>query len=167
MSLRPVVVVMLFTAACLAAPFVGVGQAGGLPPRPVGYQAPVPGPIVDPFRPPPDPYSAGNRGVDYRTRPGEPVVASAGGTVLFAGPVAGRLVVVLLHADGLRTSYTGLGSIAVRQGEQAVAGQRLGVSASALQFGVRAGRAYLDPAVLLDASRGPRTHAHLVPERSP
>ncbi|MCU1450202.1 MAG: hypothetical protein JWP02_2372 [Acidimicrobiales bacterium] len=160
MSPRTVAVIMLFAAVCLTAPFIGVGQAGGVPPTPVDYRAPVPGPVVDPFRPPPGPYAAGNRGVDYRTRPGASVVAAAAGTVVFAGPVAGRLVVVVLHGDGLRTSYTGLASLTAHRGQQVAAGQQLGTAADRLQFGVRAGAAYLDPGVLLHASGA--VHAHLV-----
>src|SRR5207248_10719164 len=127
-------------------------------PAPVTYRAPVPGPVIDPFRPPANPYAPGNRGLDYRTRPGEPVVAAASGDVLFAGPVADRLVVVLLHADRLRSSYTGLRSIMVRRGQQLSAGQLIGTADERLQFGVRGGTAYLDPEALLHASRPTRAH---------
>ena len=39
--------------------------------------------------------------------------ASADGTVVFAGPVAGTLHVTLRHADGVRTSYSVLAAIEV------------------------------------------------------
>ena len=73
----------------------------------VSYRPPVPGPVVDPYRPPSTPFGPGNRGLDYATTPGEAVAAPADGEVTFAGPVAGALHVVVLHADGIRTTRTG------------------------------------------------------------
>ena len=73
-------------------------------PTPVVYRVPVDAPVVDPFRPPATPYGPGNRGVDFATTAGQPVLAMADGVVVFAGQVGGTLHVVLLHADGVRTS---------------------------------------------------------------
>lgn len=50
-------------------------------------------------------YAAGHRGVDLAAAPGQAVLAPAPGRVTFAGPVAGRGVLVLTHEGGLRTSY--------------------------------------------------------------
>jgi murein DD-endopeptidase MepM/ murein hydrolase activator NlpD len=122
----------------------------------------VAGPIIDQFRPPATPYGPGNRGLDYHTTPGEPVRAAGPGTVIFAGPVAGRLAVVVLHPDNLRTSYVGLARIDVQRGQTVDGGQPVAHAIDRLQFGVRAGTAYLDPAVLL---AGGRTIARLVPDR--
>jgi len=162
-STRSVVVAMLFAVACVAAPFMGGSRAGGEPPAAaaVHYRSPVAGPIVDPFRPPATRYGPGNRGVDYATRPGQPVGAAGPGVVLFAGQVGGTLNVVVLHADNLRTSYSGLASIAVRRGEAVGLGQPIGTAADDVHVGVRAGAAYLDPQVLFDA--GARV-VHLVPD---
>ena len=141
------------------------------PPVPVAYRPPVDAaPVVDPFRPPADDYGAGNRGVDYATTPAQPVRAAAGGEVTFAGPIGGEHHVVVLHADGLRTSYSFLGGIGVRRGQRVRLGDRIGTSDPSgrpLHFGVRAGEAYLDPLVLLGqrppgAGRGHRPH--LVPD---
>ena len=119
--------------------------------------APGDGVIVEHFRPPPTPYSAGNRGVDYLTRPGAPVVAPAAGVARFAGPVAGRLVVTLLHPDGLRTTDTGLAAIAVTVGQAVVQGQVVGWAGSTLHFGVRApDGTYLDPEALFAGRLGAR-----------
>ena len=82
----------------------------------VHHRPPVDGPVVDGFRPPASPFGPGNRGIDYRTEEGSPVRASADGVVDFAGPVGGRLHVVIRHADGVRTSYSFLASIAVHAG---------------------------------------------------
>ncbi len=131
------------------------------PPAAVTYRPPVDAPIVDPFRPPPENWNAGNRGIEYATTPGTPVGAAAAGEVVFAGPVAEELHVVVLHADGLRTSYSFLASIAVHRGETVRQGQTVGTTKDRFHFGVRAGDAYLDPALLFTG--GP-PQVYLVPE---
>lgn len=72
-----------------------------------GFRAPLSGPVVitRPFRRPATRYSAGHRGVDLSGSPGAQVLAAADGTVVFAGPLAGRGVVSIRHADGIRTTY--------------------------------------------------------------
>jgi len=54
--------------------------------------------------PSPD-WQRGHRGVDLAGVPGQPVYAGGPATVVFAGTLAGRPVVSLAHAGGLRTSY--------------------------------------------------------------
>src|SRR4051812_40275043 len=97
-------------AAAVAALLAVVALLGPLAARAAAeagaYLPPVDRPVVDPFRPPPTPYAAGNRGVDYATEPGEPVRAAAEGEVTFAGRVGLGLHVVVLHPDGVRTSYS-------------------------------------------------------------
>jgi len=101
--------------------------------------------------------------MDYATTPGEPVFAAGDGQVTFAGPVAGALHVVVLHADGIRTSLSFLAAVLVSRGQSVVAGQIVGRAGSSIHFGARRGEAYLDPASLLDA--GPvRGRAVLVPD---
>ena len=90
---------------------------------PVGYVPPVDSVIVDPFRPPADPWGPGNRGIDYAPAPGTPVHAAAAGVVTFAGQVGGSLHVVVRHADGIRTSYSFLATIAVAAGDRVEQGQ--------------------------------------------
>jgi hypothetical protein len=126
------------------------------------YRPPVDAPITERFRPPSTPYGPGNRGVDYATTVGQPVVAAAEGEVVFAGQVGGRLHVVVLHADGLRTTYAFLDTVDVHRGDRVVAGAVVGrASAIGLHFGVRRGDAYLDPLALFDNRRG---HPWLVPD---
>ena len=127
----------------------------------VSYRPPVDAPIVDPFRPPPKPWDAGNRGVEYATAAGTPVAAAAAGEVVFSGPVAGGLHVVVLHADGIRTSYSFLASVAVHRGDRVGPGQPVGTAGDRLHFGARAGDAYVDPTLLFGA--GP-PEVHLVPD---
>jgi hypothetical protein len=141
-----------------------LGSAG--PPAPVGYTAPVTAPIVDGFRPPASPYGPGNRGLEYRTAPGDPVRAAAAGVVTFAGAVAGARYVTVLHADRVRTTYGGLRTVGVAAGEQVAAGQVIGEAGGGLLWTARLGRdAYLDPAILLAASG--HGQVHLVPAPGP
>src|SRR3954451_12807165 len=71
------------------------------------YHLPLDGPpaVVRRFEPPPRPWLPGHRGVDLGGRPAEVVHAAGSGTVAFAGTVAGRGVVSVDHAGGLRTTY--------------------------------------------------------------
>ena len=52
------------------------------------------------------PMGPGTGGSSTPPSPGDAVRASAPGTVVFAGPVAGSLHVTIRHADGVRTSYS-------------------------------------------------------------
>jgi hypothetical protein len=155
--LRPLlacVVASLVVVLGLPAPAAGEG----------GYSAPVDASVVDAFRPPPTPYGPGNRGIDYGTSPGDVVRAAGAGEVVFAGPVGLSRHVVLLHPDGLRTSYSFLASVSVRRGDEVLRGDPVGVAAARLHFGVRAGDdLYLDPSLLLDGRPPP---VHLVPVES-
>lgn len=112
------------------------------------YQPPVTAPVTDPFRPPPEPWMAGNRGIEYTTAPGTSVGAIGPGVVSFAGPVAGSLYVTVTHPDGLRSSYSFLATIRTSVGEHVTTGQTVGVAAARFHVGVRRGDTYLDPASL-------------------
>lgn len=124
------------------------------------YTPPVDGPIVDHFRPPPTPYAAGNRGVDFATEAGDPVHAAADGLVVFAGQVGDSRHVVVLHDDGLRTSYSFLTGVDVHRGDRVHRGDVVGRAGHDLHFGVRAGDRYLDPEPLLV---GGEPDVHLIP----
>lgn len=156
--LRVAVASVAVTASiCAAAPAVA-----GTGPAAVGYRPPVDAPVIDRFRPPTTPYGPGNRGIDYATVPGTAVGAAAVGVVAFAGPVGAGLHVVVLHPDGIRTSYSFLASIVVRRGQPVAQGEPVGTAGTALHFGARAGDAYVDPLVLL-APEG-RVTVRLVPD---
>jgi hypothetical protein len=156
---RLAVVLAALVALVAAAP----SRAGAVAPAAVTYRPPVDAPVVDPFRPPAENWKSGNRGLEYATQPGTPVAASAGGEVVFAGPVAGGLHVVVLHDDGLRTSYSFLESVSVRRGQRVGQGEPVGTAGDRFHFGVRAGEAYLDPAKLFGG--GP-PEVHLVPDEA-
>lgn len=152
-------------AAVLAATAVALAVLVGplarpAAPEPGAYLPPVDRPLVDRFRPPPSTYGAGNRGVDYATVAGDDVRAAAGGEVTFAGRVGLGLHVVVLHPDGIRTSYSFLAGVAVRRGDRVERGDVVGRAGATLHWGARVGDRYVDPLGLLGA--GP-PEVHLVP----
>ena len=109
------------------------------PPVVVRYVPPVDAPVVDSFRPPTQPWSSGNRGLEYDTSRGDPVRASADGIVTFAGQVGGSLHVTVLHPDGLRTGYSFLSRVLVSQGQAVRQGDLVGRAGDTFHFGA-AGR---------------------------
>ena len=147
-------------AVALLALIIGAApMPAAQPSEPLDLIAPVDGPIVRHFEPPPTPFSAGHRGIDFRTPSGEPVVASAGGTVAFAGPVGGTYAVSIDHIDGHRTTYSYLSGVAVRAGTVVTQGALIGSSGAGhaggepvLHFGLRRAGEYLDPEPVLLAS---------------
>ena len=89
----------------VAAPSAGA-DAGRRAPRPA-YTWPTGGPaaVLEGFNPPAVVWGSGHRDVDLALTAGSPVLAAGNGTVVFAGMVAGRPVVSIDHADGIRTTY--------------------------------------------------------------
>lgn len=117
--------------------------------------------LVRGFEPPTTPYGAGHRGVDLAGRPGVGVRAAGSGVVGYAGPLAGRGVVTVLHEGGLRTTYEPL-VVTARPGERVTAGALLGglaaghagcSVAACLHWGLLRGESYLDPLALLGVGR--------------
>jgi murein DD-endopeptidase MepM/ murein hydrolase activator NlpD len=118
--------------------------------------------VVRPFAPPPMAWLPGHRGVDLAAERGDVVRAAGAGTVTVAGEIAGRGVVVVSHADGLRTTYEPV-TAAVAVGQAVAAGDEIGTLAAGaahcggavpcLHWGLRRGRDYLDPMLLLEPLR--------------
>lgn len=124
------------------------------------YAWPVQGPVIRPFQPPPDPYSAGHRGIDIAAPFGTEIVAAQDGTVAFAGWVGGVLDISIDHPDGVRTTYDWLSTVSVRKGQRIKKGDPIGftghghpeIATPQLHFGARIGPAtYIDPMLLLTA----------------
>lgn len=145
------------------------GQAGGPDPlasraspqaeQLVTYDWPVDGEgeVLRDFNAPELPWGSGHRGVDLALGPGAPVRAAGNGVVAHAGDVAGRGVVSVDHADGLRTTYEPV-SAEVAVGDEVAQGEVLGLltagdhcgEQSCLHWGARhAPRDYVDPLSLL------------------
>ena len=159
----------LLTAVVVAAVALSPGAAAASPtpeppPAPSAlWTAPLTGDlrVYRPFDPPASEYGPGHRGVDLAGAPGQPVLAAGGGVVLFAGMVAGRPVVSILHADGLRTTYEPV-LPSVRAGQAVARGSPIGrlivghagcPTTACLHWGLRRGDAYLDPLALLRPMR--------------
>ncbi|WP_448640577.1 M23 family metallopeptidase [Geodermatophilus sp. URMC 63] len=113
--------------------------------------------VTRPFAPPPSPYGPGHRGADLAASPGTAVRAAGDGVVVFAGMVAGRPVVSVDHADGLRTTYEPV-QPTVAAGQVVARGAPLGTllaghegcpTEACLHWGLRRAETYLDPLALL------------------
>ncbi|ADG74381.1 Peptidase M23 [Cellulomonas flavigena DSM 20109] len=157
-------------AAAAAPPGVEPGSLEAATARPSGvepsaYRAPLDGAVhvERAFDLPAAPWLPGHRGIDLATVTGATVRAPADGVVVFAGPVAGRGVLSVLHGDGRRSSLEPIRS-EVSVGSRVRAGDPLGTvdghthghprTAPVLHWGVRDGEEYVDPWALLPG-RGP------------
>jgi hypothetical protein len=108
------------------------------------WPMPVAAPIDVPFQAPGCRWCAGHEAVGWSVRSGTSVAAVAPGRVVFAGRVAG-VGYVSVDVGALRTTYGGLGRLAVRSDQVVAAGQVLGRASALVTFSVRAGNVYLDP----------------------
>lgn len=128
------------------------------------WQWPQPGQqrIVARFDAPEQRYGSGHRGIDIAGT-ASAVRAVEGGTVRFAGSVAGKPVVSIVHADGLISTYEPVVA-SVKKGQGVQAGQVIGelvsdsphshCASTCLHLGARTGEDYIDPEPLLGL-RGP------------
>ncbi len=150
-----VVVALLAVLLSLTRP---AGAAGSpVDPVPVGVWPLQPRPqVVRAFDPPDVRWGAGHRGVDLAGSLGQVVGAALAGRVTFAGPLAGRGVVVVDHGD-TRTTYQPVAAT-VRVGQVVLRGQQLGTlelpgshcfPRACLHWGWRRGDTYLDPLLLV------------------
>ena len=159
--------VLVWGAVLFGAPLA----ASGVPPAAqptaaaagAAWTAPMAGTLVvtRPFEPPPTPFAAGHRGVDLGGTPWSPVLAAGDGVVVFAGMVAGRPLVSIDHAGGLRTTYEPV-QPSVSAGQRVPRGSPIGTLSAGhtgcpreacLHWGLRRGETYLDPMSLLEIPR--------------
>lgn len=101
-----------------------------------------------------------HRGLDFRARPGSPVVAANSGEVVLAREMfyEGNCVIID-HGEGFMTLYMHLSRFEVAEGQRVTKGQEIGLSGATgratgphLHMGVRWEGAYLDPSSLLGLS---------------
>ena len=134
---------------------LGAGPASAA--GPWGWPLDGPHAVVRPFDPPATRYGPGHRGADLPGRVGSPVRAAGAGRVAYAGLLAGRGVVVVVHG-ALRTTYEPVRA-SVRVGQAVTAGQGIGALTSGhpgcpsacLHWGLLRGEVYLDPVRLVRA----------------
>jgi murein DD-endopeptidase MepM/ murein hydrolase activator NlpD len=124
---------------------------GALPTCPITLAWPIAAPVGDVFGP------RGNRfhaGIDLVAAHGTPVAAAAAGRVVFARFAAGGWgnLVIVAHADGVKTMYAHLSTITVHRKEVVSVGSRLGTVGATgdatgphLHFEVRLRGAAVDP----------------------
>ncbi len=134
---------------------LGTPSSGSAVTPPWSWPVAPPHPVVAPFVAPPDPYSAGHRGIDIAASPGAQVLAAAAGVVTFSGTVVDRPLVVIRHDDGHVSSIEPVvGSVEV--GSSVARGAPIGsvgtgghCAESCVHFGVRLDGVYVNPMLLL------------------
>ena len=99
------------------------------------------------------------RGVELAARPGDEVVAVAGGSVLWTGRLAGGLTAVLVDHASFVSVLVGFARVGVAPGQEVAAGQALGEAAGGalhLEIRLRTGAFGhpIDPAPLLGRRSG-------------
>ena len=156
MRISPTLVCRALLLSVLLILLAGTGAAAAS-----AWQAPLhPMTVSRHFEPPPTPYAAGHRGVDLAGVAGEAVLAAGPGEISYAGSLAGRGVVVVVHG-ALRTTYEPVRATVAR-GARVVNGQEIGTLetghagcpvAACLHWGLLRGDAYLDPLSLLGEQR--------------
>lgn len=117
--------------------------------------------VVRPFDRPDQPWLPGHRGVDLASSIGQTVRAPTAGTITWTGVIAGRDVVVVTHADGLRSTFEPVAAIATR-GTRVARGEPVGgvtstpghcAPSTCVHWGVLRGETYLDPLSFVGRSR--------------
>ena len=148
-------VLAAITAGAATSAEIVTAEPGSAPDCGSLWRHPVTAPIVDTYRPPSNPFGSGNRGLEYGTASGDPVVAVAAGVVEFAGQVGGTRFVVVEHEPGLWSTYAYLQTFGVAVGDEVTPGQLLAAAETGFHLTARrslaagGGRSYVDPSPLL------------------
>jgi len=135
-------------AALGPAPIPQRGEAGAPPLR---YRLPADAPVTDGMG---AVSAAGvrSRGVTLGTRRGEPLVAPASGTVLFAGPFRDYDGVIIIdHGRGWKSVVVNAGS-GFKRGETVEIGEPLGTALGPVEVQLRSGGRSVSPALIAGSS---------------
>jgi murein DD-endopeptidase MepM/ murein hydrolase activator NlpD len=146
----------------LALPSVRAQVPPARTPRP-GWGWPLAGEptVTRRFANPPQPWRPGHRGVDLAGTVGADVRAAAAGVVAFSGVIAGRGVVSVDHAGGLRTTYEPVTAL-VKAGDPVRLGETIATldaghagcpGPACLHWGLRRDDVYLDPLLVVRPPR--------------
>ncbi|HZK05044.1 MAG TPA: peptidoglycan DD-metalloendopeptidase family protein [Actinomycetaceae bacterium] len=134
-------------------------HADGAAPKDWSWPTGEPAAVVRAYAPPEVPWGSGHRGVDLELQVGAPVLAAGDGVAVFAGNLAGRGVVSIEHASGLRTTYEPVESV-ISAGDHVSRGEIIGYleaghcAQGCLHFGLKAGSdLYRDPLSLFERTR--------------
>ena len=140
----------------------GTPPGSAPPPDSAQWRSPVGGlDLLTRFDPPPQPWLPGHRGVDLAASQGLAITAAGAGTVVFADDLAGRGVVSIVHANGLRTTYEPVEPL-VAAGDAVAAGETIGhllpghascPGTTCLHLGLKRGPLYLDPMLLFGSGK--------------
>lgn len=123
----PLLTLLFISFHSLSSPALGTGE--GAPP----FAWPAQGEVVKPFRPAEGPYGAGGHsGIDISLAVGTRVLASAPGTVSFAGRTPVGTCVSMVHQGGYKTTYVSLSDAVVSSGEVVGRGEVVGWSDGSL-----------------------------------
>ncbi|RDI48997.1 murein hydrolase activator EnvC family protein [Nocardia mexicana] len=149
----------MFVIAWLLLPTVSAPEAGAAPGGRFDWPLQPRPPVLRRFDKPPQDWLPGHRGVDLGGTAGQAVLAAGDGVVVFAGEVAGKPVVSLDHAGGLRTTHEPVRA-SVTVGRKVIRGEPIGTletghagcTTPCLHWGARRGRDYLDPLGLIRAT---------------
>lgn len=148
----PIVRTVVFAVLCtVLLPVAPSPPAAAAPPC---WHPPADAWVIDPFREPPCPWCAGNRGIDFGVAGTQRIRAVGGGVVTFAGSVAGTTYVVIEHPDGWKLTYGRLVRIDVGRGDHVASGATIGLARARFFFGLRVDGAYRDPWPYLGTLRG-------------
>ena len=149
----------LSTAALSTVPGSGAEVAGQVVPRSTWTWPTEPDHrVLQRFDPPISRWGSGHRGIDLAVPAGGAIYAPNDGQVSFDGMVAGRSVLVIAHAGGLRSTFEPVAAVVavgvtVRRGD--VIGQLTAhaghcTPSTCLHWGVLRAQTYLDPLALLE-----------------
>ncbi|HET6293798.1 MAG TPA: M23 family metallopeptidase, partial [Kribbella sp.] len=143
--------------------------AGAAPGEETGWPLSPRPEMVRGFEAPAKPWLPGHRGVDLAGSPGQAVLSATAGTITYAGPLAGRGVIVVTRGP-IRTTYEPV-IAALPLGAAVNPGDTIGhlsaaashcAPATCLHWGLRQSDTYLNPLTLL-----PTQPVRLLPRTPP